>query len=461
MRLPSRFAGLPARLLLLTILFVMLAEVLVFAPSVARFRLDYLRQKLAEAHLAALAVEATPQRMLSPELERKLLGGVGAHSIDLIYPSAQVNMLSAPDAPPVDAEYDLREASFFPLIGQAFAALPREENRVLRVVGPSPHYPMSLVDVVLDEQPMIREMRAFGWRVLGLSLVISILTAGLVYLALTWLMVGPMRRIVRDMIAFRADPESFDPNQSASGRQDEIGLAQRELTAMQRQVQAALRQKAHLAALGAAVAKINHDLRNMLSTASLLSERLTASNDPQVKSVALRLFAAIDRAATLCAQTLSYTRDGELPLKRSPVELRPLLDEVGAELLAGGEERTWRNAAPDGLTVLADRDQLYRAISNVARNAFEAGAGTITVEAGAEDGRIAVTLRDDGPGLPPRARENLFHPFAGSGRSGSTGLGLPIAREILRAHGGDLKLVDSTAAGAAFRAELPGSGAER
>jgi len=460
MPMPPLARSLSAKLLVLTVLFVMLAEVLIFTPSVARFRLTYLEERLAAGHLAALAVEAAPDRMVTEALTAKLLAHVGAHAVDLVQPDSRVYMLARSMPPKVDATYDLRDSGFVMLIADAFSALARTERRAIRVVGPSPRDARLRVEVVMDEAPMAEAMRDFAVRILVLSVVISLITAGLVFLALNALFVRPMRRLTASVVAFARAPETAPPP-PANGRGDEIGVALHELAAMQDTVRTALRQRERLAALGTAVAKINHDLRGILATASLLSERLGESADPEARRVTPRLMAALDRAVDLCGQTLSYTRDGVLPLRRQPVDLSALVEEVAPEVQAGlradgvRAEAAWVNAVPAGLTVAADRDQLARALVNLGRNAVQAGADRVTVAAEAAGGRVTLTVADTGPGLPPRAREHLFEPFAGSARAGGVGLGLAIAREIARAHGGDLRLVESTGAGTTFALDLP------
>jgi signal transduction histidine kinase len=461
MPLPTATRSLSAKLLVLTVLFVMLAEVLIYTPSIARFRLSYLQERLSAAHLAALAVEAAPDRMVTAELEAKLLAHVGAHVIDLIQPDSRVYMLSRSMPPRVDAVVDLRTATFVSLIADAFAALAEPRDRAIRVIDRSPKDPAQRVEIVMDERPMIAAMVDYSERILALSVMISLITAGLVFLSLTGMLVRPMRRLTESMVAFRRDPEHAEPAFPPERRNDEIGVAQRELVAMQDALGTALRQRERLAALGTAVAKINHDLRGILSTASLLSERLSESADPEVRRVTPRLMAALDRAVDLCGQTLSYTQDGVLPLRRTRVDLAALVDEAGGEVTASLRpdgarvEATWVSRVPAGLTLSADGDQLARALANLGRNAVQAGADTVTVEAQASDGRVVLTVADNGPGLAPRARENLFQPFAGSARAGGTGLGLAIAREIARAHGGDLRLVESTGSGTVFALDLP------
>ena len=474
--LPSPAKGLSARLLVLTIFFVMLAEVLIFVPSMARYRLTYLEEKLASAHLAVLTLEATPDQMVSEELEGELLGYVGAQSIALRRPDAGKLMLMQGAPGEVDASFDLRGAGALELISDAFASLTGPGDRQIRVVGQSPHQPAASVEVVIDEAPLCQAMFAFGERILALSLAISLITAALVYVALHLLLVRPMRRVTASMTLFREDPEDVTAQIRPSNRTDEIGVAERELASMQERLATALHQKTRLAALGIAVTKVNHDLKNILSSARLVSDRLGDSDDPDVRRIAPTLVKTIDRAVHLCQQTLNFTQEGPPQLSVSRFDLAELIDDVAGEIAAahaggaeaggaelGGTEGAARtrdggpvvNRLPAGLEVEADRDQLYRVFSNLLRNAVEAGATRVEVAAETGTGRLALSLVDDGPGLPPRARDNIFQPFAGTVKQGGTGLGLAIARDLVRAHGGDITLLGTDANGTAFRIDLP------
>ena len=229
---------------------------------------------------------------------------------------------------------------------------------------------------------------------------------------------------------------------------------------MQRRVRAALRQRARLAALGAGVAKINHDLRNMLATAAVLTDRLATARDPEVQKLSLPLVAAIDRAIALCTQTLSFAT-GRLPApRRAAFALAPLVDEVRAALPIDEDSVDWRNEVPPELSVSADRGQLYRVISNLTQNAVQAlachdGGGTVRVGAWRDSGETLVEIADSGPGIPAPVRDHLFEAFAGDGKSDGTGLGLAIARDLVRNHGGDIELESSGPAGTVFRLHLP------
>ena len=456
LRLPPLTRSLSAKLLLLTIAFVMLAEVLIYAPSIGRMRLVYLQERLAAAHLSILALEATPDNMVSKEMEAELLQHVGAYTVALTKPGAGKLMLMVETPEQLDATYDLGDASFFGLIRDAVMTMLGPENRLLRIIGPSPKDPEILVEVVMDEAPLRREMFDYSWRILNLSLVISMFTAALVYLSLLLLMVRPMRRITESMAAFRANPEVVAEALPASERSDEIGIAQRELVNMQQGLRAALLQKTRLAALGTAVTKVNHDLRNILATASLISDRLGKSGDPAVRSMAPTLVGAIDRALHLCSQTLQFTREGPVQLDLQRFDLRDLLTEVREALTDVGAGRDGLvNEVERGFAVEADREQLYRVFFNLTRNALEAGAAEVRIEARPVRDFLVIDVEDNGPGMPEEARQNIFKPFAGSAREGGTGLGLSIAHDIMRAHGGDIRLERSSDAGTLFRLVLP------
>jgi len=454
------FSSLSARLLVLTIGFVMLAEVLIFAPSAGRFRTMYLEEKLSDAHLAGLALEATPSGELTPALEAQLLRHVGAYTVDLHLGPLATRMLGTQTPPKPDLVVDLERETPWRMMLSAFQTLVRDDDIVLRVNGRSPNDPSVYISAVLPEAPMRRALIDYSRRILQLSLAISFFTALLVFFSLRWLMVRPMGRLTDAIMAFRAAPE--DPNRGvqASNRRDEIGVAERELSAMQRDLRLALAQKARLAALGEAVAKINHDLRNILASAQIVTDGLTTSGDPQVQKMAPRLLRAIDRAVALCRDVVRYARTGEAKVEKAPHDLREILDDAGDAALAAIDagaagKRRFENHAPERLIAHVDRAQLARAIENLVRNAFEAGAETVGARAVASPSGIDIAIFDDGPGIPAALEPRLFQPFSGSAKPDGSGLGLAIVAEIARAHGGKAALARSGPDGAEFMLHLP------
>ena len=455
--LPPPLTSLSARLLVLTLFFVMLAEVLIYVPSIARFRLVYLEERLAAGHLASQALKATPDHMISEDLEGELLAQVGARAVILKRKESRALMLSEDMPPKVDGMFDLRRQTPIGLIRDAFETL-LSGPRVIRVIGQAPLDSALTIEVLLNEGPMRMAMYDYSRRILILSIVISAITATLVYISLQLLMVRPMRRITDSMTAFRAAPEDASKDVTPSRRGDEIGVAQRELAQMQSDLRGALKQKERLAALGAAVSKINHDLRNILATAQIVSDRLASSADPEVRRITPTLIGAIDRAINLCTRTLSFGRADEPVSKRNPFSLKGLVDDIGAAAGLPADGRiAWRNEVVEDLCVNADREQMFRVLLNLGRNSVQAmdGTGEIRVTAERDQDKITIDFADSGPGLSAEARKHLFEAFAGASRAGGTGLGLVIARDLLRGHGGDIRLLKSSTAGTTFRLELP------
>jgi signal transduction histidine kinase len=211
-----------------------------------------------------------------------------------------------------------------------------------------------------------------------------------------------------------------------------------------------------------AVAKISHDLRNMLTTAQIMADRIETSADPAVARTVPKLVASLSRAINLCERTLAYGKAEELPPEPTVFPLRPLVLEVLENEGAAAPARCagFEAEVPERMTVRADADQLFRVLSNLVRNAAQAieasgASGRVTIRAAEAGGRSEIRVIDTGPGLPLKAREHLFQPFRGGVRQGGTGLGLVIAAEIVRGHGGSLDLEETGARGSTFRISLP------
>ena len=457
--------GLSGKLLILTILFVMIAEVLIYVPSIANFRLSWLSDRVAVARTVALVLYSTPEdRRLPDELVQQVLGNLGAKTVAMKMGN-QRRLLAANDTPhTVHHEIDLRDPSMIRAVWEALESLFFcSDSDILRVVGPAP-MGGDFVEIVLEEGPLRQAMFRFSRNILLLSLFISAITATLVYLSLHYLFVRPMNRLTANMVHFREDPENPRRVVVPSGRNDEIGTAEHELGAMQRDLATMLQQKSHLAALGLAVSKINHDLRNLLASAQLFSDRLSQVPDPNVQRFAPKLMRSLERAIAFCQSTLSYGQVTEPPPDRRPVHLEELVEEVRETLgLAPDSGVRWISAVERGLKVDADPDQLFRVILNLTRNALQALESRAPNEPGRDqlrvtgqrEGAVAVIeVADTGPGVSERARAHLFEAFQGSTRPGGSGLGLAIAAELIRAHGGEIRLADGTI-GATFRVIIP------
>jgi signal transduction histidine kinase len=461
-RFSGRF-GLSGRLLLLTILFVMLAEVLIYVPSVANFRRNWLNDRLAAAQVAALVLDAAPEERLSEDLEARLLAGVGAQAV-AVRGGGRRRLLAADSMPEeVHKTVDLRDESWLSLIEDAADVLFRPAARPIRVIGTGMGMDVDFVEIVLDQRPLREAMLDFSRNILLLSLIISGITASLVYFALQWVIVRPVRRLSGNIASFAGNPEDASRVIRPTDRADEIGVAEQALARMEAALADELRQKRRLAELGLAVSKINHELRNMLTTAQLLTDRLERVSDEAVQRVAPRLVATLGRAISFCEATLAYGRATERLPQRRLVPLAPLVDDL-ADLtgLAPGAGIAFEAHVPADITVDADPDQLSRILVNLVRNAVQAlsqagateGPPRIKVAASRDDDTVEITVADNGPGVPERARANLFAAFQGSARSGGTGLGLVIAAELVHLHGGTIAL-DEPSVGACFRIAIP------
>ncbi|HEX3709737.1 MAG TPA: HAMP domain-containing sensor histidine kinase [Pseudolabrys sp.] len=457
--------GLSGRLLFLTVLFVMVAEVLIYVPSIANFRLNWLNDRLAAAHTAALVLEAGPSGMVPESLAKQILQSIGARAV-AIKMGTERRLLAASSVPDrIAQDIDMREVKWWRAIAEAFDTLLFcQPDDVIRVVGPAPMAHGEFMEVILDEAPLCKAMLTFSVNILLLSLLISGITATLVFFTLHYLLVRPMARITDNMVAFRADPENPARIIAESGRPDEVGTAEAELAAMQRELASMLHQKNRLAALGLAVSKINHDLRNLLASAQLFSDQLSNLPDPKVQRFAPKLMRALERAIAFCQSTLSYGAAQEPPPERKTVDVESLIEEVHEALgLTLDVPIRWIVAVERGLTMEADHDQMFRVLVNVARNAVQAletrGARDPARDqiriTGRREGSVAVIeISDTGPGISDKARAHMFEAFQGSARAGGTGLGLAIAAELVRAHGGEIRMVPGTI-GATFSITIP------
>ncbi len=452
--------GLSWRILGLVIIGVMIAEILIFLPSIARFRAVYLGQLVESGTLAALALDATPDNMVTEEVKRTLLNHARVDAVVLVEPNKPKRALMNIEPRPTMPGFNLKEQGMLPLIWDALAAMASNGSRYIRVGGVSMRLPNAMVWIVADELPMRIAMYGYASRILVLSIIIALFTAFLLYLALRWLVIRPLQILSADMVAFRRAPEEGGAERPPVNRHDEIGVLDREFQNLQRELRTSLRQKSRLAEVGAATNKINHDLRNMLSTARLLSDRLARSDDPRTRSLAPTILKTIDRAARLASDAIEYVRDRPTP-RLATVDLADLIDEVGVALQEQGEDsdpnivRDWLNAVAHEQQVRADRDLLYRVFANLGRNAFEAGATKVTLRARTADGHLTIDVCDNGPGVPHEIAGEIFRPFITGGRAGGAGLGLAIARDLVRAHGGDIAIAETSADGTTFRFTLP------
>jgi signal transduction histidine kinase len=461
-RTVSLARGLSTKLLVLTVLFVMIAEVLIFLPSIANYKLRWLEERLATAAAVSVVLVQEDAESLPRELQDDVLIALGAKAIAVRNGDVSRLLVIAEMPPEVDEHIDPVGTGPIAAMTGALDTLFFGGERMLRVFGKVGDSATEF-ELILPDRRLREAMFIYSRNVALLSLVISLFTATLVYAAIDRIMIKPIRAMTGSMLAFARAPN--DPSRIIvpEDRGDEIGVAERELADMQQQLQRTLGEQKHLADLGLAVSKINHDMRNILASAQLLSDRLRGVRDPSVQAVAPRLLKALDRAVSYSEGVLAYGRTQEPPPSRRRLRLHHLVGEVEDVLGADAIGIHFVNAVDPDFEIDADSEQLFRVLSNLSRNAVEAMAGddgaalvrrlTIAAERTGSVSRILVS--DTGPGLPQKARENLFAAFRGSARSGGTGLGLAIAQELVRAHGGALELVESIGGRTVFSVTIP------
>jgi signal transduction histidine kinase len=462
--------GLPTKLIILTAVFVLVAEALIFLPSIASYRVTWLQERLTAAQLAALTSDAFPGGQIPSALRADLLRTAQVKAIASRTPGER-RLVFLPESdltidyvyylPPEPQTFWQSLTTRFDQARDAVSTL-LSRDRTIRVVGLSGPANTSLIEIVIPEAPLKAAMIRYGMNILWLSVVLSILTAVVVYFALSRLFVKPLTQITTNMLRFAADPEDPARIMPDTGRRDEIGVAERELASMQRQLSSLLVQKNRLAQLGMAVSKINHDLRNMLANAQLISDRLVSIPDPTVQRFVPKLIASLDRAIQFCNTSLQFGGVSEAAPRRELFPLRPLIEEIADSQALPREGGVSFVADVDpALLIDADREHLFRALSNLIRNAVQAiegiegkTDGEVRVAAHRETRKVLIDVIDNGAGLPQKARENLFKAFQASTKKGGAGLGLVIASELVQAHGGALTLMDSRT-GAHFHIELP------
>ena len=456
--------GLSARLLTLTILFAVLAGACAVPPALASFEAKWLLDRTRAGELASMAPDVAPDKKVSQQVATRLLDGAGVVRVAIQTEGMRRLVLGGPPLKRQAYLVDLRAQDQLSWLAAPFQTLFGGPDGYVRVIAkPGIYRNAEFVEIVAPDADLKSELRAYLWKLLLVAAVLTVGVGAVVYLSLNLFLVRPMQRITNAMERFRADPEDAAARVALSGRRDEIGRAEAELNRMQEDLLAALQSRARLAALGEAVAKINHDLRNMLTSARMASERLASSPDPRVAQAMPRLERALDRASRLAENVLAYGKSEEPAPQPTPLRLTAALEaaQEDAGLVEAGV--TLGYEGPTDLMLMADADQVHRLLVNLLRNAREAivaagapnGPGAVTVTGKTAGALAEITISDNGPGMPDRVRQRLFQPFSGSVRPEGAGLGLAISRELARGHGGELELADSGPGGTTFLLRLP------
>jgi signal transduction histidine kinase len=458
----SFFSGLRGRLLFLAAGFVLLGVLLIYPMLASLYRDNWLQQRAQAAQIASLAVAAAPTGEVSEDLSRELLAQAQVVSVAALSEDSR-EMILAPavkiDGPLVPI--DLRTNQGWGAVPATFAHLFAPPGRFLQIkLTPLMTHDKEM-EVIVPEAPLRAGLIGFSRTLLLSGLAISAIVGALIYFAIYGLVVRPMQGLTDSVIRFSEHPDATEISFTPGGS-EEMQRASQALAAMQRAVSAAFRQRKRLAELGEAVAKINHDLRNSLAAAQIVSESLAQSEDPRVKKALPRLERAIQRAVSLAQSTLNYSRAQPTAPDIHEVEVIPVIEEAAAEGLAGAPEIEWVLQGPQKLSALADPEHIHRIIANLVRNAVRAIAeqtrttpGRVTVSVSKDGDNAVIQVADNGPGIPAKVKDRLFQPFQASGSSGGAGLGLAIARELARGMKGELELSSTCPEGSAFTLRIP------
>lgn len=459
--------GLQKKVIGLTIIFVMIAEVLAFVPSVANTRLRWIEGRLNTAAAASVVIDGQEYTELSDKIQSDALMTTGTKAI-ILRKDGTSRIVASEDMPPaISNSYNLDDTGPITAIMDAFDTLLFGGDRIIRAYGSVGEDNDFQIEVILEDKQLRYDMLIYSRNVLFISLIIAAITAGLLFFTINKLMLQPIRRITSSMQNFSDNPEDATRIIKPAKGDDELWLAEQHLSAMQTHLHTTLRQQKRLADLGLAVSKINHDMRNILTSAQLISDRMANVDDPMVKRFAPKLLQTIDRAVSYSSEVLGYGQAQEAEPKRRVVRLLTLAEEIKDALETDIQDSAIEivTDVSEKLEINADSEQLFRVIYNLSRNSIQALKSDYDADpaivkrlclvASMEGGDVCIAIDDTGPGMPERAKEHLFKPFRGSTRAGGTGLGLAIAKELIQAHGGDIILVEKSTPGTRFEITLP------
>jgi two-component system osmolarity sensor histidine kinase EnvZ len=223
----------------------------------------------------------------------------------------------------------------------------------------------------------------------------------------------------------------------------EVRQAATAFNRMQERIRRFLQQRTEM------LAGVSHDLRTPLTRLRLALAMLPVEEN-QKQDVA-EMTADVEEMDRMIGGYLAFAR-GEGAEQAKPTDLSAMLDDVAASARRAGADVALE--APGELVLPLRADALRRAITNLVDNARRHARHVLVAAATRGERWVQVTVDDDGPGIPPDRRESAFRPFE-SGAQGGTGLGLTIARDIVRAHGGEITLEQSPLGGLRARIQLP------
>ena len=386
---------------------------------------------------------APPERRAAALAEVELPQGLSASLDD--------DPLAEPGMPPPP----LPATRLFRLDQIASAGPPRFRAREVRVAGLGGPFEFA-ISLRLPEGPWlnlkVRLPRPRPWHsetFLAAFLVMTATAAGLTLWA-----VRRLTRPVRDL-ADAAERLGRDVNAPPlpEGGPSEVATAARAFNTMAGRIRRFVSDRTQM------LAAIGHDLRTPITRLRLRAEFLEDEEQRR------RMLADLDEMEAMIAATLAFARDEAAAEPAVPLDLaalcRTVLDEAADARPEAAERVSY--AGPERLVARGRPAALKRAVANLVNNALSyGGAARLRLSPPDAQGQgVRLAVEDDGPGIPPAELEAVFQPFrrleaSRNRETGGVGLGLPIARNILRAHGGDVVLRNRTNGGLSAEATLPG-----
>jgi two-component system osmolarity sensor histidine kinase EnvZ len=282
------------------------------------------------------------------------------------------------------------------------------------------------------------------------------LSTGTIYLFVGWLVGSAlflftiaaafMRNQVRGIKRLARSAEAFGMGRDVPPIRpegaSEVRQAAMAFNRMQERIRRFLAQRTEM------LAGVSHDLRTPLTRMRLALAMLPPRDD--LKGDIAEMTADLEEMERMIGGYLAFAR-GEGTEQAEEVDLTAILDDVAAGARRAG---AWLEVHVEGsLPIKLRADAVRRAVTNLVDNARR-HAQRVVLAASAQGRSVQVTVDDDGPGIPADRRESVFRPFE-TGSVGGTGLGLTIARDIVRAHGGEIFLEDSPLGGLRARIRLP------
>ncbi len=437
----------------------MAAEILIFIPSAAMFRQTWLTERAEAAGLLTLAIEGVQDYEGGEMLSNQFMQDTNVTMVAQKRDGMSQLVLGMPPSSTRIIVADLRHERRLPLFRESFRDFFAKGDAYIRILSDPTVDGVDALEVLVPQMDLKNAMLDYCKRVLLWSLAISLLTGIMIYAALSRIIARPIRKLARGLAKFRQDPRKRTKLEEPQIRRDEIGQLEREFFDMKSGVRTALQQQEHLATLGMAMAKINHDLRNVLTSTGLISDRLANDPDARIRTMGERLVRSVERGVKLCEATLAFSQSAEEKPDLRPVAITNLIDEAAADSMAEEGKVQFINTVPAELTLMADPDHTYRILHNLFRNTVQALQKSrkqeLKIEARTNNGKATLLISDTGPGIPDYVRKNLFKAFTSGINKGGTGLGLTISRELARGQGGNLSLQSTGPEGTVFVLSLP------